>query len=75
MGRRTVGVDEYIKALPSSGIGNLLPKKICTTALAFVTVIACATSASAQLVPNKADSISASSERLGTRVVNSLLAN
>ena len=28
----------------------LFPKKICTTALAFVTVIACATSASAQLV-------------------------
>ena len=37
----------------------LLPKKICTMALAFVTVIACATSASAQSVPNKADSISA----------------
>ena len=38
----------------------LLPRKICTTALAFVTVIACATSASAQSVPNKAHSISAS---------------
>ena len=38
----------------------LLSKKICTTALAFVTVIACATSASAQSEPNKADSISAS---------------
>ena len=37
-----MGVYEHIKALPSSGIGNLLPKKICTTALAFVTVIACA---------------------------------
>ena len=35
-----MGVDEHIKALPSSGIGNLLPKKICTTALAFATVIA-----------------------------------
>ena len=42
-----MGVDEHIKALPSSGIGNLLPKKICTTALAFVTVIACAGSAAA----------------------------
>lgn len=38
----------------------LSPKKICTAALAFVTVIACATSASAQSEPNKADSISAS---------------
>jgi hypothetical protein len=38
----------------------LLPKKICTTALAFVTVVACATSASAQSAPNWADSISAS---------------
>ncbi len=36
-----------------------LPRKICTTVLAFVTVIACATSASAQSVPNKADSVSA----------------
>ena len=63
-----MGVDEHIKALPSSGIGNLLPKKICTTALAFVTVIACAGSAAAQTVPNKADSISAPSERFGTRV-------
>ena len=53
-------VYEKIQALPPVGIGNLLPKKICTTALAFVTVIACATSASAQSVPNKADSISAS---------------
>ena len=53
-------VYEHIKALPPAGIGNLLPKKICTTALAFVTVIACATSASAQSVPNKADLISAS---------------
>jgi len=40
--------------------GYLLPKKISTTALAFVTVIAYATSASAQSEPNKADSISAS---------------
>ena len=46
----------------------LSPKKICTTALAFVTVIACATSASAQSEPNKADSISASATRpLGSR--------
>ena len=52
-------VYEHINALPPAGIGNLLPKKICTTALAFVTVIACATSASAQSVPNKADLISA----------------
>ena len=35
-------------AKPPAGIGNLLPKKICTTALAFVAVIACATSAPAQ---------------------------
>lgn len=47
-------------ALTSAGIGNVLPKKICTTALASVTVIACATSASAQSAPNKANSISAS---------------
>ena len=53
-------VYEHINALPLAGIGNLLPKKICATALAFVTVIACTTSASAQSVPNKADSISAS---------------
>ena len=53
-------VYEQIKALPPVGIGNLLPKKMCTTALAFVTVIACATSASAQSVPDKPDSISAS---------------
>ena len=51
---------EHIKALPPAGIGSLVSKKICTTALAFVTAIACATSASAQSVPNKADSISAS---------------
>ena len=44
---------------PPVGIGSLLPKKIRTTALAFVTVMACATSASAQSAPNKADSISA----------------
>ena len=42
----------------------LLPKKICTAALAFVTVIACATSASAQSEPNKADLISASASVL-----------
>ena len=48
----TMRVYEQIKALPPVGIGNLLPKKMCTTALAFVTVIACATSASAQSVPD-----------------------
>jgi hypothetical protein len=53
-------VYEHVKALPSVGIGNSLPKKICITALAFVTVIACATSASAQSVPDRADSIGAS---------------
>ena len=42
-----------------AGIGNLLPKTICTTALAFLTVIACATSTSAQSATNKADLISA----------------
>ena len=36
------------KAVPPVGTGNLLPKKICTAALAFLTAIACATSASAQ---------------------------
>ena len=38
-------VYEHINALAPAGIGNLLPKKTCTTALAFLTVIACATSA------------------------------
>ena len=51
-GELTKRVYELIKALPPVGIGNLSPKKICTTALAFVTVIACATSASAQSVPS-----------------------
>ena len=46
-----MSVHEHIKALPPAGIGNLLPKKTCTTALAFVTVIAWATSASAQSAP------------------------
>ena len=36
-----------------------LPKKICTTALAFLTVIAFATSSSGQSTPKEADSISA----------------
>jgi hypothetical protein len=45
--RRTVSVYKHIKVLPAAGIGNLL---------AIVTVIACATSASAQSVPNTADS-------------------
>jgi hypothetical protein len=35
-----------------------LPTKICTTVLAFVTVIAFATSSAAQSAPQKADSIS-----------------
>jgi hypothetical protein len=39
---------EPAKPLPPVGIGNSLPKKIRTTALAFVAAIACATSASAQ---------------------------
>ncbi len=46
-----MSVYEHIKARPPAGIGNLL---------AFVTVIACATSASAQSVLNEADSMSAS---------------
>jgi hypothetical protein len=44
----------------------VLPKKICTTALAFVTVMACATSASAQSVQNKADSAAAMSASAAT---------
>ncbi len=51
---------EHIDAGRPAGIDNLSTKKICTTALAFVTVIASAMSASAQLVSNKVDSISAS---------------
>jgi hypothetical protein len=51
---------EPVKALPPVGIGISLSKKISITGLAFVTVIACATSASAQSAPNKADSIGAS---------------
>src|SRR5512132_3138030 len=55
-------VYEHVKALPPPvGIGNSLPKKICTTALAFVTVIACATSASAQSAPNNNPSAAAMS--------------
>jgi hypothetical protein len=50
------------KVLPLAGMGNFLPKKICTTALAFVTFVACATSASAQSVSNEADSKSASAQ-------------
>ena len=45
-------VYEHIKALPPAGIGN---SANTAKALAFVTVIACATSASAQSVPNKAE--------------------
>ena len=43
-----MSVYKQINVLPPAGIGKLLTKKICSTALAFVTVIACATSASAQ---------------------------
>jgi hypothetical protein len=43
-----VSVYVHIKTLPPAGMGNLLSKRICITALAFVAVIACATSASAQ---------------------------
>jgi hypothetical protein len=43
-----MSVHEQINALALTGIGKLLPRNICTAALAFVTVIACATSASAQ---------------------------
>jgi hypothetical protein len=43
-----MSVHEQINALAPAGIGKLLPRNICTAALAFVTVIACATSASAQ---------------------------
>ena len=39
---------EHVRALPAASIGNVLAKAICTTALALVTVIACATSACAQ---------------------------
>jgi len=53
-------VYEAFKALPPVSIGSLSPKKVCTTALAFVTVFVCATSAFAQSVPKWADSISAS---------------
>lgn len=53
-------VYEHVQVLPSVGIRNSLPKKISITALALVTVIACATSASAQSAPNKADSLGAS---------------
>ncbi|MGA8650462.1 MAG: hypothetical protein WB677_07550, partial [Xanthobacteraceae bacterium] len=53
-------VYQHVKALPPAGIGYLLPKQICTTALALLTVVAYATSVSAQSEPHKADSISAS---------------
>ena len=44
----TMRLYEPVKVLPPVGIGNSLSKKISITALTFVTVIACATSASAQ---------------------------
>ncbi len=53
-------VYEHIHALPPAGVGNLLIKKICTTVLAFLTVAACATSASAQSAPKWANSITGS---------------
>jgi hypothetical protein len=50
-----MSVHEHVKAGPAAGIGET----ICTTALAFLTVIACATSASAQSATNNSDSTSA----------------
>ena len=50
-----MSVQEHVKAGPAAGIG----KTICTTALAFLTVIACATSASAQSATNNSNSTSA----------------
>ena len=43
-----MSVYEQINELPCAGIGTLLTRNICTAALAFVMIIACATSASAQ---------------------------
>ena len=51
---------ERINDLPTPGIASLSPKKICTTALALLTVLACATSAFAQSAPNSSDSTGAS---------------
>jgi hypothetical protein len=50
-----MSVCEQINELPPAGIGKLLTKKICTKALVFVTVIVCATSASAQSKPAPID--------------------
>ncbi|MGA7374282.1 MAG: hypothetical protein WBW37_17045 [Methyloceanibacter sp.] len=50
---------EPVKVLPPVGIGNSFSKKISITALTFVTVIACATSASAQSAPNNNPSAAA----------------
>lgn len=55
-----MSVQVPVNSLPAAGIG-MLSKKIGTMILAFVTIIACASSASAQSVPpDKADSISSS---------------
>ena len=48
-----MSVHEHIKTVAPADIGDLLPRKLCATALAFVTIVACATSASAQSVPNE----------------------
>ena len=47
-GGETVSVYAHIETLPRAGMGNVSSRRICITALAFVAVIACATSASAQ---------------------------
>jgi hypothetical protein len=72
MERRTVSVHEHSKALPPAGIGNLLPKKICTTALAFVTIIACARSVSAQSPPPQPPPPQAPTTAQGTQAQNPL---
>lgn len=51
-----MGAYEQSNAVPHAGTGNLLSNKIWTTTVAIVTVIACATSAIAQSVPNKVGS-------------------
>ena len=43
-----MSVNVHITTLPPGGMGNVLPRRICTTVLAFLTAIACAASASAQ---------------------------
>jgi len=43
----------HVNPLPAAGIGDLVSKNICTKALVLLAVFACATSASAQSVPNE----------------------